>query len=74
MDETAPEIKHRKTLLALFIPIFFETLFLMLEGIADTLMLLSVGDDAVGVVGMANTYIGCSSSPSGSSPAVWCRS
>lgn len=58
MDETAPEIKHRKTLLALFIPIFFETLFLMLEGIADTLMLSSVGDDAVGAVGTANAYIG----------------
>lgn len=45
-------------LFRLFVPIFFETLFLMLAGIADTLMLSSVSDNAVGAVGTANTYVG----------------
>ena len=30
----------------------------MLSGMVDTLMLSSVGDQAVGAVGTANTYIG----------------
>ena len=47
----------RKNLLQLFIPIFFETLFYMLAGIIDTLMVSSVGDQAVGAIGTANTYI-----------------
>lgn len=49
---------HRKTLGQLFVPICLETLFYMLAGMVDTLMLSSVGDDAVGAVGTANTYIG----------------
>lgn len=48
----------RKTLRQLFIPICLETLFHMLAGMVDTLMLSSVGDEAVGAVGTANTYIG----------------
>ena len=48
---------QRKTLMQLFIPIAFETLFFMLAGMVDTLMLSSVGDAAVGAVGTANTYI-----------------
>lgn len=48
----------RKTLRQLFIPICLETLFHMLSGMVDTLMLSSVGDEAVGAVGTANTYIG----------------
>ena len=47
-----------KKLYALFIPICFETLFYMLSGMVDTLMLSSVGDYAVGAVGTANSYIG----------------
>lgn len=48
----------RKTLTQLFIPICLETLLYMLAGMVDTLMLSSVGDQAVGAVGTANTYIG----------------
>jgi len=50
------ELKNNKLLL-LFIPIFLETFFLMLSGMADTLMLSRVGDNAVGAVGTANTYV-----------------
>ncbi len=49
---------NRKTLGQLFVPICFETLFYMLAGMVDTLMLSSVSDQAVGAVGTANTYIG----------------
>lgn len=48
----------RKTLGQLFVPICLETLFYMLAGMVDTLMLSSVSDQAVGAVGTANTYIG----------------
>lgn len=48
---------QRKNLFQLFVPIAFETLFYMLAGMVDTLMLASVGDTAVGAVGTANTYI-----------------
>ena len=48
----------RKTLTQLFVPICVETLFYMLSGMVDTLMLSSVSDQAVGAVGTANTYIG----------------
>ena len=47
----------RKKLHQLFFPLFFETLFMMLAGMVDTLMLSSEGDYAVGAVGTANTYI-----------------
>lgn len=49
---------QRKSLTQLFVPICFETLFYMLSGMVDTLMLSSVSDQAVGAVGTANTYIG----------------
>ena len=49
---------ERKTLRQLFIPICLEVLFHMLAGMVDTMMLSSVGDQAVGAVGTANTYIG----------------
>lgn len=49
---------QRKTLGQLFVPICFETLFYMLAGMVDTLMLSIVSDKAVGAVGTANTYIG----------------
>ena len=49
---------ERKNLTQLFVPICFETLFYMLSGMVDTLMLSSVSDQAVGAVGTANTYIG----------------
>ena len=49
---------ERKTLGQLFVPICIETLFFMLAGIVDTLMLSSVSDQAVGAVGTVNTYIG----------------
>lgn len=47
-----------KTLGQLFVPICLETLCFMLTGMADTVMISSVGDQAVGAVGTANTYIG----------------
>ena len=48
---------ERKTLTQLSMPICLETLFYMLSGMVDTLMLSSVSDQAVGAVGTANTYI-----------------
>ena len=48
----------RKSLAQLSVPICLETLFYMLSGMVDTLMLSSVSDQAVGAVGTANTYIG----------------
>ena len=54
----ANESAKRKKLHQLFFPIFFEILFMMLAGIVDTLMLSSEGDQVVGAVGTANTYIG----------------
>ncbi|MBR2401847.1 MAG: MATE family efflux transporter, partial [Lachnospiraceae bacterium] len=50
-------VVKNKNLFQLFVPIAFETLFFMLAGMVDTLMLSSVGDAAVGAVGTANTYI-----------------
>lgn len=47
----------RKSLRQLFVPICLETLCFMLVGTIDTLMLSYVGDEAVGAVGTANTYI-----------------
>lgn len=49
---------ERKSLRQLFVPICLEILFYMLAGMVDTMMLSSVGDQAVGAVGTANTYIG----------------
>lgn len=57
LDEAQVGAK-RKKLHQLFFPIFFEILFMMLAGIVDTLMLSSEGDQVVGAVGTANTYIG----------------
>ena len=51
-------MNERKTLGQLFVPICIEIIFFMLAGMVDTLMLSSVGDQAVGAVGTANTYIG----------------
>lgn len=50
-------MQQQKGLIALFIPMALETLFMMLTGMADTVMLSSVSDSAVGAVGTANTYI-----------------
>lgn len=47
----------QKNLRQLFFPIFLETLCQMLTGMADTLMLSTVGDQAVGAVGTVNTYV-----------------
>ena len=47
----------QKSLMQLFLPICLETLCYMLAGTVDTLMLSSVGDQAVGAVGTSNTYI-----------------
>ena len=46
-----------KKLHQLVFPLFLEILFTMLAGIVDTLMLSTVGDQAVGAVGTATTYI-----------------
>lgn len=51
-------MQQKKTkLIALFFPIFLELLLTMLTGVVDTLMLSSEGDQAVGAVGTANSYI-----------------
>ena len=47
----------KERLLPLFFPIFLEVLLLMFTGVVDTLMLSSEGDQAVGAVGTANSYI-----------------
>ena len=57
------DIKHtmegqNKSLFQLFVPLCLETIFYMLSGMVDTLMLSSVGDQAVGAVGTANTLSG----------------
>ena len=52
------EKNHMKSFMKLYIPIALETLFMMLAGMVDTIMLSTVGDNAVGAVGTANTYIG----------------
>ncbi len=46
-----------KSFTKLYIPIALETLCHMLAGMVDTIMLSTVGDNAVGAVGTANTYI-----------------
>lgn len=46
-----------KSFTKLYIPILLETLCYMLAGMIDTMMLSTVGDNAVGAVGTANTYI-----------------
>lgn len=46
-----------KSFSKLSIPIALETLCYMLAGMVDTIMLSTVGDNAVGAVGTANTYI-----------------
>ncbi len=46
-----------KSFTKLCIPIALETLCYMLAGMVDTVMLSTVGDNAVGAVGTANTYI-----------------
>ena len=48
---------EKKSLLQLFVPIYIETLFYMLAGMVDTLMLSTINDKAVGAVGTSNTYI-----------------
>ena len=48
---------RQKGLRQLFFPIFIEVLFFMMVGSIDTLMLSSIGDDKVGAVGAANTYL-----------------
>ena len=45
----------KKSLLTLFVPIYIEILFFMMAGMVDTLMLSTIGDQAVGAVGTANT-------------------
>ena len=49
--------EYKQSLPQLFFPIFFENFFAMLTGMVDTLMLSMEGDQAVGAVGTANTYI-----------------
>ena len=44
---------QNKSLFQLFVPLCLETIFYMLSGMVDTLMLSSVGDQAVGAVGTA---------------------
>lgn len=51
-------MENKKNMRQLFVPIFLELIFLTLVGSIDTLMLSSVGDNAVGGVGTANTYMG----------------
>ena len=50
---------ERKTLTQLSVPICLETLFYMLSGMVDTLMLSSVSDQAVGAVGTSKYIYRC---------------
>lgn len=50
--------ERKVRLMPLFLPIFFEWLFTMFTGVVDTFMLATEGDQAVGAVGTANSYIG----------------
>lgn len=50
-----PDKKIR--LIPLFLPMFLEMLFTMLAGMVDTFMLATEGDQAVGAVGTASSYI-----------------
>ena len=50
-----PDKKIR--LMPLFLPMFLEMLFTMLAGMVDTFMLATEGDQAVGAVGTASSYI-----------------
>lgn len=50
-------MQSRKTLPQLFFPIALESLFMILTGTVDTMMLASVSDAAVGAVGTANSYL-----------------
>lgn len=50
-------ISQTKSLRQLFFPIYLELLFTTLAGTVDTLMLSTAGDQAVGAVGTAHTYI-----------------
>ena len=56
--ERMEDVNFMKPFMKLYIPIALETLFTMLAGMVDTVMLSTVGDNAVGAVGTANTYIG----------------
>lgn len=47
----------KNRLLPLFFPIFLELLFTMLAGVVDTMMIATEGDQAVGAVGTAASYI-----------------
>lgn len=47
----------QKTLKQLFWPVFIEYTLLMLVGVADTVMLSMVSDQAVAAVGTSNTYL-----------------
>lgn len=47
----------QKSLFQLFWPVFFEYALLMLVGVMDTVMLSTVGDEAVAASGTANTYL-----------------
>ena len=51
-------MEKKKTLTTLAIPICIETILYMISGMVDTLMLSTVGENAVGEVGTDNTYIG----------------
>ena len=47
----------QKSMKQLFVPIYLEMLCSTLTGMIDTVMVSSVGDQTVGAVGTANTYI-----------------
>ena len=47
----------RKTLFQLFIPIFAESLLMLLVGSVDTLMVSKVNDTAAGSIGSSNSFI-----------------
>ena len=53
--ERMEDVNFMKPFMKLYIPIALETLFTMLAGMVDTVMLSTVGDNAVGAVGTANT-------------------
>lgn len=52
-----PEVSHELKLVSITWPVFLEMFLFMMMGIADTIMLSAVSDDAVSGVGAANQYV-----------------
>ena len=57
MDQAIQQTKIRKGLTVLVIPIFIETLLIMMLGAVDTVMLSQYSDESVAAVGVVNQIV-----------------